>query len=120
MDVLRKPSWFRPRIDITRVHDDVARSARKDIPTCSVRYAISAEVDCDLLVALVKTNIANAAGAPKVRSASKLRRKGSETGANLAICGYYCTATTAPQRYFSELARLSRWTGRIRSQIPIE
>jgi hypothetical protein len=89
-----------------------------------VRYAISAEVDCDLLVALVKTNIVDAAGAPKVRSASRLRRKGSETGANLAVCGYYCTVTTAPQRYFSELARLSRWTGLIRSQIvrviPIE
>jgi hypothetical protein len=82
-----------------------------------VRYAISAEVDCDLLVALVKTNIVDAAGAPKVRSASRLRRKGSETGANLAVCGYYCTVTTAPQRYFSELARLSRWTGPIRSQI---
>jgi hypothetical protein len=100
MDVLRKPSWCRPRIDITRMHDDVARSARKDIPTCSVRYAISAEIDCDLLVALVKTNIVDAAGAPKVRSASKLRRKGSERGANLAVCGYYCTASTAPQRYF--------------------
>ena len=58
------------RIDITRVHDDVASSVRKDIPSCSARYAISAEVDCDLLVALVKTNIVDAAGAPKVRSAS--------------------------------------------------
>ena len=106
------------------MHDDVARSVWKDIPTRSTRYAISAEVDCDLLVALVKTNIVDAAGAPKVRSASKLRRKGSETGANLAVCGYYCPATTAPQRYFSELARLSRWTWPIRSQvvrvIPIE
>jgi hypothetical protein len=68
------PAGAGPRIDITRVHDDVARSARNDIPTCSVRYAISAEVDCDLLVALVKTNIVDAAGAPKVRSASKLTK----------------------------------------------
>jgi hypothetical protein len=104
------------------VHDDVAKSLRKHIPTCSARYAISAEVDCDLL-ALVKT----ISWTQRVRPKSALRpnsRKGSETGANLAVCGYYCTATTAPQRYFSELARLSRWTGPIRPQvvrvIPIE
>jgi len=70
MDVLWKPSWCKPRIDITRVHDDVARAARKDIPTCSARYAISAEVDCDLLVALAKAKIVLTAGGPKVRSAS--------------------------------------------------
>ena len=65
---------------ISLMHDDVVRSARKDIPTCSVRYAISAEVDRDLLVALIKTTIADAAGTPKVRSASKLRRKGFGDG----------------------------------------
>lgn len=52
------------------MHDDVARSVWKDIPTRSTRYAISAEVDCDLLVALVKTNIVDTAGGLEVRSGS--------------------------------------------------
>ena len=61
-------------VSISRVHNDVARSARKDIPTCSARNAISAEVDCDLLVTLVEI-IVDAAGGPKVRAASKLTKE---------------------------------------------
>jgi len=121
MDALRKPNWCKPRIDITLMHDDVVRSARKDIPTCSARYAISAEVDCDLL-ALVKT----ISWTQRVRPKSALRPNSDERVRRRARFGglNYCTATTAPQRYFSELARLSRWTGPIPSQIvrviPIE
>jgi hypothetical protein len=52
------------------VHGDVARPVWKDIPTCSTRYAISAGVDYDLLVALVKTRLAGTAGGFEVRSGS--------------------------------------------------
>jgi hypothetical protein len=55
---------------------------------------------------------------------AKLRRKGSETGANFAVCGYYSHAYDCAAALLSELARLSGWTGPFRSQvvrvIPIE
>src|SRR5258708_6000362 len=54
----------------------------------------------------------------------KLRRKGSETGANFAVCGYYSHGYDCAAALLSELARLSGWTGPFRSQvvrvIPIE
>ena len=62
--------------------------------------------------------------APACPFGAKLRRKGSETGANFAVCGYYSHGYDCAAALLSELARLSRWTGPFRSQvvrvIPIE
>jgi hypothetical protein len=67
-------SRCRPRISIMRVHDDVASSIRKDIPGALCALCdFGKSVDCDLVVALVRPNIVDAARWPNIRSGRKLK-----------------------------------------------